>query len=554
MVFSSLTFLYVFLPGTLILYFAVPAKARNAVLLAASLLFYFYGEQLYLLLMLGEIGLSYAAGRLMERLAGEAPARKRLKKLVLAVFLTLSLGALALFKYADLFAGTVNSLWEAAAGQPLLKLLQLPLPIGISFYVFQSMSYGLDVYYGRYPAERSLLRLATYISSFPQLIAGPIVRYESVREALRERRVTPERFAAGAFRFSIGLGKKVLLADRLFALCEAAQAAGAPSAALAWTEALAYLLYVYFDFSGYSDMAIGLAGCLGFDLPENFRYPLVSGSIREFWRRWHISLGSWFRDYLYVPLGGSRRGLLRQLRNILIVWALTGLWHGASWNYMLWGLSVGVLLAAETLWRRLRAGKRASEGGGREGERESEGGAGRAEAGKCGLETRAGGGRVAARALRCAAVTVLMMLCFVWFRFPDGAGAAAQFGRMFGGAPLWSAETAYLLRGGAVLLGAGLLGATPLPGRLAGKIEGKLAEKLAGKREGKLEGELTGKREEKLAGKLEGKREGELTGKLEGKPAGTLALARALWMLLLLALSTAYLVDGSFSPFLYFRF
>lgn len=470
MVFSGLTFLYLFLPGTLLLCFAMPARLRNAVLLLASLVFYFYGERLCLLLMLAVILLSWGAGLLLERLRG------RRRRLTSILFLCLCLGLLGLFKYADLLAGTVNAL----AGRPLLALLGLPLPIGVSFYSFQAISYGLDVWRGRYPAERSLPRLALYLSFFPQLIAGPIVRYEQLAPALRERHVGPADFGAGALRFCVGLGKKVLLADRLFALCTAAAAAREPSVALAWAESFAYLLYVYFDFSGYSDMAVGLGACFGFRLPENFRYPLVSASIRDFWRRWHITLGAWFRDYLYIPLGGSRRGLGRQLRNLLLVWALTGLWHGASWNYAIWGISVGLLLAGETLLRR-RKGPDAAEPGGR-------------------------------RLLRRAAVLLLMILCFVWFRFPDWSGAAVLFGRMFGGAPLWSGESAYLLRGGALLLAVGALGATPLPRRLLGRLE------------------------ETGAGRCL-------------LPAG-----RALWMLLLLGLSTAWLVDGSFSPFLYFRF
>ena len=470
MVFSSLTFLYLFLPGTLVLCFLTPARYRNLPLLLASLVFYFYGEQLWLLLMLAQIALSYGFGLLLERLRG--PGRRA----ALVLFLALSLALLGTFKYADFLAGSVNAL----AGRALLPLLRLPLPIGISFYTFQSISYGVDVFRGRYPAERSPIRLATYISFFPQLIAGPIVRYDAVAGALRSRRITPERFGAGGFRFLMGLGKKVLLADRLFAFCQAAAAVTAPSAVLAWTEGLCFLLYVYFDFSGYSDIAIGLAACFGFDIPENFRYPLVSASLRDFWRRWHISLGTWFRDYLYIPLGGSRRGLPRQLRNLLLVWALTGLWHGAGWGFVLWGLCFGLLLALETLWVRRRGTPAA--------------------------------GTAAGRTLRRLGVLALTTVVFVWFRFPAFGDAAAQLGRMFGGAPLWSGETGYLLRGCAVLLPAALLGATPLPKRAVLRLEGTKAG------------------------------------------AALVPLGRALWMLLLLGVSTAYLVDGSFSPFLYFRF
>ena len=473
MVFSSLTFLYLFLPGTMVLCFLAPPLWRNGVLLLASLFFYFYGEQLWLLLMLGTIGLSFGFGLLAERLRGAW------KRAALTMFLICCLGLLGVFKYADLFVETANAL----AGRELLPMLRLPLPIGISFYTFQSISYAADVYRGRYPAERNLIRLATYVSFFPQLIAGPIVRYDVVSPALRDRKLSWERFGSGAFRFVVGLGKKVLLADRLFAFCQAAAAAKAPSVALAWAEGLLFLLYVYYDFSGYSDMAIGLASCFGFDIPENFDYPLISAGIREFWRRWHISLGTWFRDYVYIPLGGNRRGLPRTLCNLLVVWAMTGLWHGAGWSFVIWGLSFGLLLALETLWSRRRGKEASAQTGGR------------------------GGGL-----LRRLGVLTVTVLIFVWFRFPAIGDAAAQLGRMFGKAPLWSGESAWLLRGCAVLLPLALLGATPLPKRAALRLEQTTAGSYL------------------------------------------VPLGRVLWMALLLGVCTAYLVDGSFSPFLYFRF
>ena len=471
MVFSSLTFLYIFLPATLLLYFALPAKARNLVLLAASLIFYFCGERIYLLLMLGEILLCYLAGLLLCRF------EKGKKRAVLIAALVVSFGLLALFKYADLFADSVNAL----AGEQVLRALRLHMPIGVSFYVFQSVSYLIDVYRGKYEAERNPLRLAAYISFFPQLIAGPIVRYDEVSAALRQRTVAFESFAAGAFRFTLGLGKKVLIADRLFAFCQSAAAAGEPSVVLAWVEALAFLLYVYFDFSGYSDMAIGLGALFGFRFPENFRYPLVSRSFRDFWRRWHITLGAWFRDYLYIPLGGNRRGLPRQIFALLFVWAMTGLWHGASWCYVIWGGCFGVLLVFETLWKRERKEKPERPG--------------------------------LARSLpRRAAVLVLSSMIFVWFRFQDAGQALSQFGRMFGSVPFFSGETAYFIKSAALVLTVSLVGCTPLPARLAARM-----------------------------------------GKTKAG-AYVLPAAKALVTVLLLALSTAYLVDGSFSPFLYFRF
>ncbi|MBQ7596760.1 MAG: MBOAT family protein, partial [Clostridia bacterium] len=294
---------------------------------------------MYLLLMICEIIITYVLGLLIKWFEGA------LKKVFLILLLVLSRGALGVFKYSSLFTDTVNAL----AGNSLIGAFKLHMPIGISFYTFQSISYGIDVYRGRHPAEKNILRMATYVSLFPQLIAGPIVRYEDVAKELRERKMTFSNFGEGAFRFVLGLGKKVLIADRLFAFCENAASANQPSMVLAWAEGLAFLMYVYFDFSGYSDMAIGLGKCLGIKFPENFNYPLISKSIREFWRRWHITLGSWFRDYLYIPLGGNRHGIVKQIRNLLIVWALTGLWHGASWNYVIWGLGFGVILVMETV-------------------------------------------------------------------------------------------------------------------------------------------------------------------------------------------------------------
>jgi alginate O-acetyltransferase complex protein AlgI len=469
MVFSSLTFLYLFLPAVLLLYFLAPARLRNAVLLGASLLFYFCGEQIYLLLMVGEILVTYAFGRLMEASEG------RKKKLFLIVFLLLSFGLLGLFKYADLIPETVNSL----AGEERLKLLKLPLPIGISFYVFQSVSYGIDVYRGKYPAERSLPNLALYVSFFPQLIAGPVVRFETVKENLRERTYSMERVSNGLFRFTVGLGKKVLIADRLYAFCDAASK-GNPSVIVAWAEALAFLLYVYFDFSGYSDMAIGLAHTFGFDLPENFDHPLVSRSFREFWRRWHISLGTWFRDYLYIPLGGSRKGLPKHIVNLLVVWACTGLWHGASWNFVLWGLSFGIMLMLEVILERA-AGKRTHD-------------------------------NAALSVFKRGFVLAVTVLLFVWFRFTDLSEATAQFKKMFGGAPLLSSDSGYLLSGAALLLAVALIGATPLPLSLAKKLS------------------------------------------LSGKGRALVPVLRSALILFVLVFATAYLVDGSFSPFLYFRF
>ncbi len=469
MVFSSLSFLYLFLPATLLLYFVLPTKVRNMGLLAASLAFYFFGEQGYLVLMLAEILLTYLSGLLIGKTSGKC------KKAVLVLYLVLEFCLLAVFKYAGLFTDTVNVL----SGKPVFASLKIHMPIGISFYTFQCASYVIDAYRDKRKVEKNLFCIAVYVSLFPQLIAGPIVRYDDVRDGLDVPALSAEHFGNGAFRFVIGLGKKVLLADRLFAFCEGAHAAGAPSAVLAWAEAIGYLLYVYFDFSGYSDMAIGIGEILGFCFPENFDYPLISRSIREFWRRWHITLGSWFRDYLYIPLGGSRCGIAKHIRNLLIVWALTGLWHGASWNFVVWGLSFGILLVLEMLLSKRNKEKNAD---------------------------------AKSSYLRCIPVFLITCLIFVWFRFSDFGEAVGQFGRMFGSAPLWNREAAYYLRGGSVILIASLIGATPIPQKAF------------------LSAEKT-----RLGAKL-------------------LQILRPLWMLVVLGVSTAYLVDGSFSPFLYFRF
>ena len=344
MVFSSLTFLCVFLPLTLGVYYLCPRRGRNTVLLIASLVFYAWGEPKYAALMILSILANYGFGLLI--------AGGRGKRLWLIGSVVFNLGMLGLFKYADLLLGT----WNALTGSGI-DLLGLALPIGISFYTFQAMSYTIDVYRGKVAAQKNVLNFGAYIAMFPQLIAGPIVRYSDVELQLRTRRTSAEEFAGGLCRFAVGLAKKVLLANQLGALWELASR-GKPSALMAWLGALAYTLQIYFDFSGYSDMAIGLGALFGFRFPENFRHPYAAKSVTDFWRRWHITLSTWFREYLYIPLGGNRRGKARQLLNLGIVWALTGLWHGADWNFLAWGLYYFVLLTLEKLvllrlWDRL---------------------------------------------------------------------------------------------------------------------------------------------------------------------------------------------------------
>ena len=340
MVFSSNIFLVFFLPISLALYYLCPRKGRNLVLLAVSLFFYGWGEPIYLLLMVFTIALNYLCGLWI----AARQRRGRSAKAVLVVAVAANLGLLGFFKYAGLFTRTLRLL-PGLGGLPVLRVA---LPIGISFYIFQSMSYVVDLYRGDAALQRDPIRFGAYVAMFPQLIAGPIVRYRDVAEQLDGRRESLEQFASGVTLFLLGLSKKLLLANPVGALWESLQAA--PGTLAAWVGMLAYTLQIYFDFSGYSDMAIGLGRMFGFEFLKNFDYPYISRSVTEFWRRWHISLSTWFREYVYIPLGGNRRGLPRQVLNLLIVWALTGLWHGASWNFVLWGLYYAVLLILEKLF------------------------------------------------------------------------------------------------------------------------------------------------------------------------------------------------------------
>ncbi|MCI6908070.1 MAG: MBOAT family protein [Clostridiales bacterium] len=333
MVFSSIPFLVFFLPLCLICYTAVPARWKNAVLLVFSLVFYAWGEPVYILLMLFSCTLNWVLCRRMEK--------SRHRRALLAAAVTVNLAFLVFFKYANLLLGTFGAL----TGLPM-PALSVALPVGISFYTFQAMSCVVDVYRGEIPAEKSLARFMTYISMFPQLIAGPIVRYADVADALGGN-LRPD-FSGGVLRFAQGLFKKVLLANSLGLLWDSVGALGASaSVASAWFGLCAYTLQIYFDFSGYSDMAIGMGLMLGYRFPENFNFPYISRSVTEFWRRWHITLSSWFKSYVYIPLGGNRVSRGRNVVNLLIVWGLSGLWHGASWNFLLWGLYYGVLLALE---------------------------------------------------------------------------------------------------------------------------------------------------------------------------------------------------------------
>lgn len=342
MVFSSTIFLCVYLPLVLLGYYICPKKGRNLFLLIASLVFYAWGEPKYVFLMIFSILVNYIFGRLMDK---HRENKKRLK-LMLVLSVVIDIGLLSVFKYTDFIITNVNAIFGAN-----FDLLNIALPIGISFYTFQAMSYTIDVYRNDVRVQKNLIDFGMYITMFPQLIAGPIVRYADVQDQLADRSVTTADFSEGIMRFVVGLGKKVLLANQMGAVWSEIYALGGDvSALMAWTGAIAYTFQIYFDFSGYSDMAIGLGRMFGFKFPENFRYPYQSVSITDFWRRWHITLSTWFKEYLYIPLGGNRRGLARQALNLLIVWSLTGFWHGAGWNFVLWGLYYFVILFIEKLF------------------------------------------------------------------------------------------------------------------------------------------------------------------------------------------------------------
>ena len=405
MLFSSIPFLYYFLPLVLAVYFLTPARFRNAVLLLASLIFYAWGEPKYVLLMLASILSGYGFGLLQERYRGQKGA-----KLVCGLSVAVSLSFLLYFKYADFFLENFNA--ATGLGVPLLRIA---LPIGISFYTFQIISYTVDVYRGE-PAQKNLIHLAAYVAMFPQLIAGPIVRYSDIAQQLEHRSHSTALAAEGVRRFLIGLGKKILIANQLGELCSVFRASDEKSVLFYWLYAVAFALHIYFDFSGYSDMAIGLGKVFGFHFLENFNYPYISASITEFWRRWHISLGTWFRDYVYIPLGGNRVGRARQLLNILVVWMLTGFWHGAAWNFVVWGLMFAVLLIMEKLWLLKPLSK--------------------------------------CRPLAHLYVVFFVVISFVIFNAENMGQALSDIGGLFGagGIPLVSAEAVYCLRSFALVL------------------------------------------------------------------------------------------------------
>lgn len=466
MLFSSITFLYYFLPCVLILYFAVPKCLKNAVLLLSSLFFYAWGEPKYVVLMVISIVFAYIFGLIIERNRG-----RKLSKAAMIVSVIISLSSLVYFKYSDFFVSNFNKLTGLN-----IKLLNIALPIGISFYTFQIVSYTIDVYSGNVKARKNPIALAAYVTMFPQLIAGPIVRYSDIEKQLDDRSFNVDKASEGIRRFIIGLSKKILLANVLGELCNNFRGTEETSVLYLWMYAICYMLHVYFDFSGYSDMAIGLGRIFGFDFLENFNYPFISTSITEFWRRWHMSLGTWFRDYVYIPLGGNRVSRFRHVFNILFVWILTGFWHGADWNFIIWGLYFAVLLTIEKFFLSEFLKRK--------------------------------------KLIGHFYVIILCLISFVIFDTTDLHVAVNNIKGLFGlgNIPLISTEAVYYLKSYIVVILMAVIGSTPLIKWICLKLK-------------------SGKTTNKVMNVLE--------------PLGLIGL---------LILITAYLVDGSFNPFLYFRF
>ena len=467
MVFSSISFLYFFLPLVLILYFLIPFKYKNLSLFFISLAFYFYGEPKYVILMLVTICSSYINGLFIEKYRETI-----FKKVFLIIDIIVSIGLLGFFKYSDFLIMNANTFLGAN-----MALLRVALPIGISFYTFQTLSYSIDVYLGKIKAQKNFITLGTYVVLFPQLIAGPIVRYKEIENELVKRKSDFSSISAGFSRFIIGLAKKVILANNFGLLCEIFLNSGDKSVLFYWLFGLSYMLQIYFDFSGYTDMAIGLGKMFGFTFPENFNYPYIAKSITEFWRRWHMTLSRWFRDYLYIPLGGSKTTKYKFLRNIVIVWFLTGLWHGAAWNFVIWGLYFGLILIIEKLFL--------------------------------------------SKTLEnipkfFSHLYVLLIVFFSWMIFTanDLTMIITNFKSLFGfnNLPLSSREMIYYFRSYLVVLIIGIVAATPLLRSFVLKLK-------------------------------ENKKISRIINVLE-----------PIYLVVLLMIVTAYLIDSSFNPFIYFRF
>lgn len=460
MVFSSIIFLFYFLPIVLALYYLVPNKLKNLILLISSFIFYFYGEPKYVLLMVFSIISTYICGIFVDKYRGTKKS-----KIFLILEIIISIGLLIYFKYANFIIKNIN-LWLSQK----IDLINVLLPIGISFYTFQMISYVVDVYKGEVKVQKNILKLATYVSLFPQLIAGPIVRYSTIEKQLENREYSINKFALGVRRFIIGLGKKVMIANVIGVLVNNFLISDDKSVLFYWLYAIGVMLQIYFDFSGYSDMAIGLGKMFGFEFLENFNYPYIATSITDFWRRWHISLSTWFRDYVYIPLGGNRVSKIKWLRNIMIVWLLTGLWHGAEWNFIIWGIFFGILLIIEKTFLLKRAEK-------------------------------------IPKIFKIAYTLFFVMISFIIF---NGNEIIENIKGLFGigNIPIISKESIYYLKSYLVVILIGIIGATPIIKNIVKKDKIK-----------------------KIINGLE-----------------------PIYLFSILLLSTSYIIDGSFNPFLYFRF
>lgn len=460
MVFSSITFLFYFLPIVLALYYLVPNKLKNLILLISSFIFYFYGEPKYVLLMAFSIISTYICGIFVDKYRGTKKS-----KIFLILEIIISIGLLIYFKYANFIIKNIN-LWLSQK----MDLINVLLPIGISFYTFQMISYVMDVYKGEVKVQKNILKLATYVSLFPQLIAGPIVRYSTIEKQLEDREYSINKFSLGVRRFIIGLGKKVMIANVIGVLVNNFLISDDKSVLFYWLYAIGVMLQIYFDFSGYSDMAIGLGKMFGFEFLENFNYPYIATSITDFWRRWHISLSTWFRDYVYIPLGGNRVSKIKWFRNIMIVWLLTGLWHGAEWNFIIWGIYFGILLIIEKIFLLKRAEK-------------------------------------IPKIFKIIYTLFFVMISFIIFNGNEIIGnIKGLFG--IGNIPIISKESIYYLKSYLVVILIGIIGATPVIKNIVKK------EKI-----------------KKIINGLE-----------------------PIYLFSILLLSTSYIIDGSFNPFLYFRF
>lgn len=469
MVFSSLTFMFVFLPIVLLLYYVVPKKLKNLFILISGLIFYAWGEPIYVLIMIASTMIDYTAGLLIDKFNSKTAVRR----ICLIVSLVMNIGLLGVFKYSGFIMQNIDAIFGTALYDPDHAL---PLPIGISFFTFQSMSYTIDMYLGKIKVQKNPITFAAFVTLFPQIVAGPIVRYDDIAAELDDRKVNIDCIYEGIVKFITGVGKKVLIANNIGMLWTTVKGSetGDLSVLTAWLGIIAFTLQIYFDFSGYSDMAIGLGKMMGFNFPKNFDYPYQSKSISEFWRRWHITLGAWFKSYVYFPLGGSRKGMKRTVFNLAVVWLLTGIWHGASWNFILWGVLYGVLIIMEKLFL----------------------------------------GKVLEKIptfFSWLYTILLVILGWVLFDTADIPTAFAYMGAMFGAnGVLWDSQSMYYLINYGIILVFGIFACTDLSKKLFDKLGQKLPTVMN-----------------------------------YATPVAKLAV---------LVLSTAYLANATYNPFLYFNF